>query len=46
MNHRVELVLRDIDAVETAREIRILVAAQHVDLTDATVYYLELEAQS
>jgi hypothetical protein len=34
VDHSVELVLRDIDAVEAAREIHILIAAQHIDLTD------------
>jgi hypothetical protein len=28
------LVLRDIDAIEAAREVRVLVTAQYVDLTD------------
>jgi hypothetical protein len=34
VDHGVELVPRDIDAIEAAREIRILVAAQDVNLTD------------
>jgi uncharacterized Zn ribbon protein len=34
VNHRVELVLRDIDAIEATGEIRILIAAQKVDLAD------------
>jgi hypothetical protein len=34
VNHRVELVLWNIDAIEATREVYILIAAQHIDLTD------------
>ena len=34
MDHRVELIARDIDVIEAAREIRVLVTTQHVDLAD------------
>ena len=35
VNHRVELVLRDVDLIEAAREIHLLVAAKHIDLAQA-----------
>jgi len=35
VNHSVELVLRDVDLIEAAREIHLLVAAKHIDLAQA-----------
>jgi hypothetical protein len=34
VDHRVELVFRDIDAIKTAREVHVLITAQYVDLAD------------
>ena len=34
MDHRVELVLRDADAIEAAGEIHVLIAAQDINLAD------------
>ena len=38
MNHGVELLLWDADAIEAPGELLVLVTAQHVDLADEAVY--------